>query len=36
MRVRSRIERADAHRFYVRLGYSRFKRQEVFQKDRPS
>jgi len=33
MRVRSRIERADAHRFYLRLGYERFKRQEVFQKN---
>ena len=33
IRVRSRLERADAHRFYDRLGYSRFKQQQVFLKD---
>ena len=33
IRVRSRLEREDAHRFYDRLGYSRLKRQQVFVKD---
>ena len=33
MRVRSRVSRAEAHRFYERLGYARFKQQEVFVKD---
>jgi GNAT superfamily N-acetyltransferase len=33
MRVRSRLERADAHRFYDRLGYARFKRSQVFTKE---
>jgi GNAT superfamily N-acetyltransferase len=32
IRVRSRVERTDAHRFYARLGYVESKRQAVFHK----
>jgi hypothetical protein len=32
VRVRSRIARAEAHRFYERLGYSRIKTQHSFGK----
>lgn len=32
MRVRSRVERDRAHRFYLRLGYDEQKRQAVFRK----
>jgi GNAT superfamily N-acetyltransferase len=33
IRVRSRLERTDAHRFYDRLGYGLLKRQQVFVKE---
>jgi GNAT superfamily N-acetyltransferase len=32
IRVRSRTTREEAHRFYERLGFTRIKRQEVFEK----
>jgi GNAT superfamily N-acetyltransferase len=33
VRVRSRLERADAHAFYTRLGYRETKRQVQFRKE---
>ena len=30
LRVRTRVERQDAHRFYRRLGFSRTKTQQIF------
>jgi len=35
VRVRSNVIREDAHRFYEREGYVRFKRQAVFEKPLP-
>ena len=36
LRVRSRVEREDAHRFYLREGFTRRKTQAVFERALPS
>ena len=33
VRVRSQVKRADAHRFYLRVGYTQVKTSAVFEKD---